>query len=382
MSAATPAGFMRRPSILTAALIAATAAAASCSSSSGKTPPGTLPPGAGYCRDTCAKTCAQDQECDTPNGELCCDFGSWGKVCLDAQQCPRFCADDARCDPTLGQSCVRTDLSIHEKICAPPAAGIHLCASDGDCAGTAGEVCCRIYDEPICLPSANCPRACASSSECQTEQEEICCTAVAAIEPALNVSGLCLNSTYNTCPRICTQSSDCATSFGEICCDGICQTTCDKICTESSDCNQQICCKSALERIPQSARIFSAGPRCTGTPSSTCAQCASLLGRCCPGCTVTTSAGTCDGSRFFFCEDFIGLQDYCTATPGCVWNAPTGTCSGTPSACGTIADGPTCTRQADCFWSGTVSCDGSPTPCGQIAPSACNGQPGCSVSNP
>ena len=142
----------------------------------------------GYCRDTCEKSCSADDDCDMSRGELCCDLGAPGKVCLAATLCPRFCKDDSDCDPSRGEACMRYELTTEDKVCTEPEYGLQLCEADDDC--TTGNVCCGIYRESICLPPSNCPRGCTKSSACDTAQGEVCCTSVTGIEPNLSAEGL------------------------------------------------------------------------------------------------------------------------------------------------------------------------------------------------
>jgi hypothetical protein len=144
-------------------------------------------------------------------------------------------------------------------------------------------VCCAIYSPSMCLPASKCPKACTDSVECDTADGEICCTTVGAVEPNLNVTGLCLNPTTNpgACPGVCTQSMDCNTAANEICCDGLCSDKCPKSCQSTADCPNQICCKSALNRLPKQTTTFSASPRCTGTPrATTCSSYSSSAASC------------------------------------------------------------------------------------------------------
>ena len=50
--------------------------------------------GPGVCESTCPKPCVADSDCQTSNGELCCDYGAAGKVCQSAsstEQCTPAC---------------------------------------------------------------------------------------------------------------------------------------------------------------------------------------------------------------------------------------------------------------------------------------------------
>ncbi|HEV8551563.1 MAG TPA: hypothetical protein VGQ57_21090, partial [Polyangiaceae bacterium] len=223
-------------------------------------------PGKGICQSACAKSCSGDTDCDTSNGELCCNLGSAGKVCSPASSCPRFCADDTKCDTKAGEACLSVDLS-YPNLCTQPKSALQLCAGDDEC--KSGDICCTIYDKPFCLAPSLCPQACSSSDDCDTSHSEVCCTTVQKVEPHVKADGLCLNPSYEKCPKACDVSSDCKTSSGEICCNGVCSLTCPKECSTSSDCttaDARICCKSAEVRAPQLTHRFTTGPHCVGTP--------------------------------------------------------------------------------------------------------------------
>ncbi|HEY4393737.1 MAG TPA: hypothetical protein VGP64_06725, partial [Polyangia bacterium] len=130
---------------------------------SNKNQVGRLPAGTGLCEPTCAKNCSSDSDCETSQGELCCDYGAAGKSCSQASACPIACTDDTKCDPTKGQACERVDLSLSDKYCTTPSNGLQLCSVDSDC--TSGNVCCGDYDQPFCLPPSECPKGCATSSD-------------------------------------------------------------------------------------------------------------------------------------------------------------------------------------------------------------------------
>src|SRR5579859_4403686 len=66
--------------------------------------------GTGICLSSCDKSCNVDNDCNTNMGELCCDYGSGGKVCQSAASCPIFCSSDTKCDTTMGKACVERSL--------------------------------------------------------------------------------------------------------------------------------------------------------------------------------------------------------------------------------------------------------------------------------
>ncbi len=216
-----------------------------CSSSSGGGSPNSVGNTApGVCTDSCDKPCGSDNDCNTANGELCCDYSSVGngagKVCQAAKSCPTFCGQDTDCQTSMGQACEPVSLSNSSvKVCEQATQAIHQCSSDAQCTGN-NEVCCTIYKGGgLCTAANACPKSCSTSSSCDTAQGEICCTSVAAVDPNLNAPGLCLNPQYSPCPKSCTTSSDCA-STGDLCCNGVCQKTCPKSCNVDNDCTNQI----------------------------------------------------------------------------------------------------------------------------------------------
>src|SRR5580692_9338537 len=72
---------------------------------------GGLPPGTGLCESACPLSCNVDSDCQTENGQKCCDFGSGGKVCELASDCPVFCTSDSMCQEAQGQACVQVSLA-------------------------------------------------------------------------------------------------------------------------------------------------------------------------------------------------------------------------------------------------------------------------------
>src|SRR5207237_358368 len=132
------------------AILSVIGAGCSSSSSGGTgTVPTTTSTGQGTCAATCDKPCGSDQDCNTSQGELCCDFGETGKICQNAKSCPKFCHDDSTCETAMGQACVRTTLGSQKLVCEPAAAGLKLCQGDSDCTAT-NTICCQIYSSNVC----------------------------------------------------------------------------------------------------------------------------------------------------------------------------------------------------------------------------------------
>jgi hypothetical protein len=360
----------------------------------------TGPTGPGMCQASCPKSCVLDHDCETNQGQLCCDYGAGAKVCQNAQGCPRFCTTDSTCDTSTGQACVRTSLQSPTTVCEPAQAALRVCKIDGDC--QQNEVCCGIYKEKICTAANQCPKACGSSTDCDTTSGQICCTSVGSVEPSLSAAGLCLNTNYEPCPKSCVQSSDC-TAPAALCCQGVCAATCPKQCNQDSDCVGQICCKAA-NLFPPPPHHFKVAPTCQGTENyTTCQQCGSSLGcNRCPGCASEAGAGYCSGNPFYntclACANAYGCancagctsslacngtatactslftQNACQTQQGCNWNA--NQCTGTAALCTTFVAQNTCQAQAGCNWS-TV-CNGTLTQCTQLVDQiTCNGQHGC-----
>jgi hypothetical protein len=219
----------------------------------------TVQSGSGICLPSCDRSCNVDNDCDVNDGELCCDYGSGGKVCQAATACPMFCTSDTTCDTSTGQACVERSLVPGaQEVCALAADGLELCRADADCSGTTSK-CCTVYKSPICTPANQCPTACAMDSECDTASGAICCTTAGDLDPNLGASGLCLNPLSQPCPKACTTSSDCSgTGSTLLCCNGYCQATCAKTCDQSSDCPQEICCKAPSTLLPPGPMLFAA----------------------------------------------------------------------------------------------------------------------------
>lgn len=253
----------------------------------------------GRCADTCPAACSVDNDCNTAQGQLCCDFGGDGKACVAASACPRFCSSDSQCDTMSGQACLRTTLLSSLQTCVQPSQSITLCHSDNDCSGSVGQKCCTIYNQPICTDAAVCPSACSSASDCKTG--EICCTTVGLVDQTLNVTGLCLGAGQaSSCPKQCSTSQDC-TGAGQLCCQGVCSTSCPKSCDVSTDCDHQICCKTkAINSVwLGGVTSFSPGPSNNGSCGSQ-TTCGSFGG----SYQVCTSGSqewfqTSDGQSFF-----------------------------------------------------------------------------------
>ncbi len=344
-----------------------------------------LPAGTGICEASCPKDCTSDNDCQTSQGELCCDIGV-GKICADAQECPRFCTDDSKCDTANGEACLQVSQQVTQKVCTQPANALQVCQQDSQCTG--GDVCCGNYAQSVCMPPSECPKSCTASTQCNTGSGEVCCTTVQKVDSSLTVSGLCLNPTYEPCPQACTQSSDCTGTSGSLCCDGVCSTTCDKQCQMSSDCtddNARLCCKSAIVRLPAAGHVFTTGPTCSGTPIYTnCAECSEL--NCCsvvPGCVTGAGTGICTGDTLPCFDNFSELE--CTDDTGCLWDSVNLECTGTATdPCAVLTTSTACNTNLDCFWesTGVSTCTGTPTysSCAGLSATLCGTVLGCSLS--
>jgi len=390
--------------------------------------------GPGICLSSCDKPCGGDGDCDTSNGELCCDYGSAGKVCQDAKSCPKFCGSDQDCMTSMGQACEKVSLSSAVTICESASQGLQTCKVDTDCLGNS-QVCCNIYQTGLCTAANECPKSCSTSSTCNTTNGEVCCTTASKVDPSITAPGLCLNPQYAPCPKACPNGdSDCA-STSQLCCNGICSNTCPKSCNQSSDCDQQICCTSYKASLPPGPTLFHTGPTCAGAPTyTTCQQCGQIRGcGSCPGCGVDGGTGVCEGTPFSSTCDYCGTNYgcacpgcsnttgscsgsifnscsqwsdpvSCTAELGCTWGDASlictgtplpctsyasqtactaqsctwSTCTGNPTTCSLLTSSTTCSQQPGCsFVTGSGPCDGTPTPCDQLTPSMCSLQQGC-----
>src|SRR6188768_1887547 len=124
---------IRRAAALLALLGSTLSLVAACSSTDAPAkPPGGPPAGKGYCQDTCDKDCSSDSDCETSQGDLCCDLGSAGKTCLPARACPKHCSGDSSCDVKNGEVCAKVSLSIPDKLCVAPAQALHTCTADSN----------------------------------------------------------------------------------------------------------------------------------------------------------------------------------------------------------------------------------------------------------
>jgi hypothetical protein len=264
----------------------------------------------GLCADACPKPCQGDTDCETQNGELCCDFGDGvGKACSSAASCPRFCAGDVECDTAAGEACLRTHVVSEQTVCTSPEAALHACQLDTDCG--LGERCCGIYGAPICVPAASCPAACSVHEECDASLGQICCTTFGLVDPSLAVAGLCVNPALTPCPSPCSQSSECNTAAGELCCNGVCNTSCPKACDSSDQCTGQICCKTAAAQSVWmgggvTPPIYQVGDPADACPLAQNGSCDEPGG--CPAGTDTTD---CANSCIYAFDGYCDEGSYC-----------------------------------------------------------------------
>lgn len=256
----------------------------------------------GTCAPSCPKACSGDNDCDTARGQLCCDYGSYGKSCADAKDCPELCSSDQNCDTQSGQACVRETLASEQYTCLNPKQGLNLCTTDANCDTTAGEVCCGIYAEPVCLPAARCPRACTKGGDCDTQSGEVCCTTLPILDGTLSAAGLCVDPQVMPCPNGCTKSSDCDTKEGELCCNDVCSKSCPRSCKVSADCVQELCCVTPSVNAPWVAGVLKPGYIVTTAPVCGDGRCGrgETTANCeidCPAAGPVCGDGTCEGTE-------------------------------------------------------------------------------------
>ena len=325
--------------------------------------------GPGICQTACDKSCNVDNDCNTQNGELCCNYGAAGKVCQSAASCPIFCASDTSCQTGMGQACVersarrgRAGRVRAGRLRAEALRRRHRLHRQHD------QVLHHHYDRPICTAAAECPTACSADSQCNTADGEICCTTVKAAEPDLSASGLCLNPAYATCPKTCTTSSDCTGSSTKTACrEGILPVDVRQELQQQRRLHgpdllqvaQGVLAAGAdalrgdagLHRHRPSPAAPPATPRrapvavrlplstgagtCEGSPyHSTCASCGTECGTTYrPSCTLATG-GSCTGTPYYSTCASCGSEcgtEYC---PGCV---SAGSCTGTQYTCAQLA---------------------------------------------
>ena len=202
---------------------------------------------------SCPKNCSTDDDCKTDEGQVCCNFGEFGKACIMANNCPYFCGDDGACEIEEGERCCRTAAYAPEKVCAQATECLITCSSNLDCTGYYDDyygdelVCCLIMKDPICTSSYSCPRECNDRNDC--DEGELCCEDFNDSYGIYKsgVSGICNNS----CRQKCNVSSDCD---GQVCCrDGYCNDTCPKYCRKDEDCDMhegEVCCDNQAMESP------------------------------------------------------------------------------------------------------------------------------------
>jgi hypothetical protein len=210
--------------------------------------------GQGLCRGSCPKTCAGDADCNTADGQMCCDYGSYGKACVDASNCPRFCGGDSDCKTDKGETCCRPRLDVDDKLCLQPEKCMRFCDDNQDCRTDEGEQCCSVTKERFC--STSCPKGCNSSGDCDTGDNEVCCNTLKDPHKVLTVAGLCYRESEMSysCPKKCTTSSNCDTAGGQLCCpDGYCADSCQKECSSNAQCDTSggdFCCQAKALASP------------------------------------------------------------------------------------------------------------------------------------
>lgn len=218
----------------------------------------------------CPRSCANDSDCNTDDGQVCCNYGSnFGNACVNADFCAhRFCQSDSDCATDDGEACCRFTSASNQRVCTRSNACLVECDSNADC--TEGEqlVCSTIFSEPICAPQDRFPSECSTSSDC--DGGEVCCTQnldrirdFFGDNVLRNVSGLCAGS----CPRSCSTSQDCD---GQVCCDGLCADSCPRSCSRDTDCRTdqgELCCTNNAALSPW---FGSSPPRGNSGCTNTC----------------------------------------------------------------------------------------------------------------
>jgi len=182
---------------------------------------------------------------------MCCNFGDGATACTEPQECPRFCGADDECNTDNGEACCEVSLASDRKVCSKPQSCVGFCSKNADCGEN--EVCCTTYEKAICVAPGECPVECGASTDCQTEDGQVCCKNLdEGLAAVLSVSAVCYPK-GKTCWQKCTTSNDCDTDSGEICCDGTCAQNCQKKCEKNQDCDMgsgQLCCQNAVVESP------------------------------------------------------------------------------------------------------------------------------------
>ena len=287
--------------------------------------------GGGTCQATCAKSCSADGDCDTSQGELCCNFGSAGKACEPAKACPRFCSQDTDCDTSMGQACellsprrvpqgLRACDLRHQALRVGhglpgerpgllrhlQAVHLHPCGRLPE--GVRDELRLRHDQRPDLLHDTPEPRP-----EPRQRQGPLPQPAVHRVPSGLHhLGGLRLDLCADLLRR------DVRRDVSEVVQGG-----------------QRLRGTDLLrlgDGVPPAAPrpLLSEGPSCKGVPSySSCTTCGESrgCGTSCLGCAAEGGAGSCTGSPVYTtcstCPE-CGINNYCT---GCTQNT-TGTCSG------------------------------------------------------
>ena len=205
---------------------------------------------ASVCTDArrCPKSCTADQDCETAQGQVCCDFGTnFPRACVPASFCAHeFCHSDADCATDLREACCRVEPFSNQKACSRPFYCLRDCQSNADCLAD-GFTCSTIFREPFCLSTTAAPMQCSTSADCDGR---VCCTEnLEQIDPTnvlADIDGLC----SDTCLQACTNAQDCS---GQICCDGFCRSSCPRKCGVDTDCRTEqgeLCCANNARESP------------------------------------------------------------------------------------------------------------------------------------
>ncbi|GMV43280.1 MAG: hypothetical protein AMXMBFR64_49960 [Myxococcales bacterium] len=213
--------------------------------------------GSPICRTECPKGCSTDTDCPLSEGQICCNYGSFGSACIKAKNCPRFCTGDSQCDTAQGEICCRTNPLAPEKVCDEADDCVVSCTSNADCGE--GTICCTAGTDPICTKPNHCPKVCEKAQDCASGNGEVCCFTRRDHEiatwgsSALAAGGVCTNLEETPCPVACTSSQQCPQKTPICCPTGFCDESCDQPCTTNNDCNLskgEFCCESQVMRSP------------------------------------------------------------------------------------------------------------------------------------
>jgi hypothetical protein len=326
--------------------------------------------------------CAQGTSC--PQGSYC-DTAQSPPVCAKLYCCPNGVAcDDGKSGCTGKSSWSPANSCPGNEYCMSGLCLAGVCASPvGEGADCSKQFCAqglRCLPYPYtCVRQSPVGGACKSDAWCLKGVEQG--PGFAGPDETFCLGGACgHNHCLSTAASIschsgsdCAPGNDCLNSGGS----GFCvQLYCG---TDGVPCGKDTHCASGYGCVSNRCRKLNVPLHCAGTPiADDCTTSSTDFPY--PGCVVGSTG--CTGTPFD-CSvhkyETSGISP-CVGESGCVWDAASQTCVGTPTPCAQILGTSSyCQPITGCLAHLTVT--GTPMPCAQIANDQCRWQPGCAFTD-